>query len=428
MTASPPVRAGATGSAGWIQRHGLILGGVLIAAVAGAGVLVVASLAGMERSQLKSYRALAANIAETSSNFALDRRAANMFDLLALLAKLPDIQYIAYWEDARRVLETGNGRDLDARLLALPESGPEGVVRDGRFYLTRPLSGAGGEAAATRLQIVFSLQAFQRKKAAILRATAFSGASLCALAAALFGLAALTRRLEEARFRKAEMIEKIAHNANNYLTSLMGKLDNALLISRKALPRAQVESNVEGAMRSAANVEHLIRAFYNHEHAEAGTLELRLQDVPLEPVLRETVESLADAAARKGQSLEWHAGRPGLPVRADAEHLASLLENLVNNAVKYAPDQTRIRVSAEEAPGRVVFRVRDEGPGIPRQDRERVFERYVRLRKDVPGTGLGLAYARQVALLMGGRLEIEDADGPGTVFAATLRPGEGGEA
>ena len=110
------------------------------------------------------------------------------------------------------------------------------------------------------------------------------------------------------------------------------------------------------------------------------------------------------------------------PVRVDAAQLEHALVNLLENALKFSSPTDRIELSAETVGREVVVRVVDHGPGIPANERERIFEPFARgANGDVgPGSGLGLAIARGFVQLNGGRLWLESARETGTIFALAL--------
>jgi two-component system sensor histidine kinase KdpD len=115
----------------------------------------------------------------------------------------------------------------------------------------------------------------------------------------------------------------------------------------------------------------------------------------------------------------------GLPdVFADAQRVGQVLENLVENAAKYAPSGTAVRVSARVSGGFLEISVADEGPGIPKQDREKVFQAFYRADEkttiNIKGAGLGLTICRRLIEAHGGRIWVEDQSGPGTVISFTL--------
>jgi two-component system sensor histidine kinase SenX3 len=103
-----------------------------------------------------------------------------------------------------------------------------------------------------------------------------------------------------------------------------------------------------------------------------------------------------------------------------------VLGNLIDNAVKYSPEDGKVEVTAVLAEGRVRIAVRDDGPGIPREQQERIFEKFG--RADVPGSskpgsGLGLFIARSIAEAHGGTLEVSSVPREGATFVLTLPAG-----
>jgi two-component system sensor histidine kinase VicK len=113
-------------------------------------------------------------------------------------------------------------------------------------------------------------------------------------------------------------------------------------------------------------------------------------------------------------------------IRGDRARLRQVLGNLIDNAVKYSPEGGEVRVSAAAVNAAVRIAVRDDGPGIPRDQQRRIFEKFGRV--DVPGaskpgTGLGLFIARSIAEAHGGSLDVSSGIEPGTTFTVVLPAG-----
>src|SRR5439155_1166434 len=145
--------------------------------------------------------------------------------------------------------------------------------------------------------------------------------------------------------------------------------------------------------------------------ALANQAALAIDKASLYALERKTTESLRE--------LERARADQPLFVRGDKRRTAEVVAGLVHNATKYAPEGTRIAVRIEGADDRAIVRVRDEGPGVPPQDRARIFEPYARgvAHDDIAGSGIGLFAARRVVEGQGGDLWLEDAPGGGAVFA-----------
>jgi len=113
-------------------------------------------------------------------------------------------------------------------------------------------------------------------------------------------------------------------------------------------------------------------------------------------------------------------------VSGDATRLRQALDNLVDNAAQHAPDGTAVRVTARAKAGEVVVEVTDEGTGVPPGDLFRIFDPGVRATDARPGSGLGLAVVRAVALAHGGRAEVQSSPGEGATFRLVLPAVSGG--
>jgi signal transduction histidine kinase len=140
----------------------------------------------------------------------------------------------------------------------------------------------------------------------------------------------------------------------------------------------------------------------------------------------EVVGSFADAARRKQTALV-QAGDGAPEVVSDPERLRRILDNLVENAIKYTPAGGKVEVSSGPGPGGgAVFTVADDGPGIAAEHLPRIFERFYRVDKarslDQGGTGLGLSIVRHLAEGMRARVSVESEPGRGTRFTVTVPP------
>jgi PAS domain S-box-containing protein len=230
----------------------------------------------------------------------------------------------------------------------------------------------------------------------------------------------------DAEEAKTRFLSTISHEMRTPLNAILGFLE--------LLPREQEESvraeYVAIAQRSAGDllslVERLIQAA---SLTGADNIDHDLLDVELAPFLARIAERYKQPAARKKIGLEFEA-ETGAPRRAvlDASRVEAILEILIGNAVKFSHGGT-IRLSAGRGEGgrTLVFSVADEGIGIPRGQRDRVFESFFQVdqgrARKYGGLGLGLFVARQLCDLIGGSLELKSEDGKGSTFSLVL-PGE----
>jgi signal transduction histidine kinase len=154
---------------------------------------------------------------------------------------------------------------------------------------------------------------------------------------------------------------------------------------------------------------------------EAGKIELTPTSVVLSQLAGEVVEQLRPLATAKRQRLEVHTAERGLTIRGDRDRLSQVITNLVDNAIKYTPEEGSITVGiAREGPDRARLSVSDTGVGIPKEFLPKVFERFFRAahlhESGSKGLGLGLSIVKSLVELHGGTISVESVVGRGTTF------------
>jgi len=155
---------------------------------------------------------------------------------------------------------------------------------------------------------------------------------------------------------------------------------------------------------------------------EAGRMELTREHVTVASAFAEVISGLYPLAEKKSQALLQKV-EPNLHVYADTMRFKQILVNLVANAIKFTPEDGRIELVARRVEDQVRMEVRDNGPGIPPDQQQRIFEAFVRLTQPVvptEGTGLGLAITSRLVELHGSKLGIESQPGEGTSFYFSL--------
>jgi two-component system phosphate regulon sensor histidine kinase PhoR len=179
----------------------------------------------------------------------------------------------------------------------------------------------------------------------------------------------------------------------------------------------------------AERLHALILDLISLARIESGEEVLELQPLPLGPVVAACLERHRARAEARGQTLEAvppHDGNqaPDPTAWADEEAVGQILDNLVDNALKYTPDGGRIRVGWQARDGQVCVQVEDTGIGIPEQDLPRIFERFYRVDKarsrEVGGTGLGLSIVKHLVQAMRGAVHAVSRPGKGTTFTVWL--------
>ena len=225
------------------------------------------------------------------------------------------------------------------------------------------------------------------------------------------------RRTDAERKR---FVSTVAHELRAPIAGLGGYLD--LLLERPDADPGDREEFLERSRRIVDTMAELVDDLLEVARIGSDALDLEIGKVSLADVLVAARDQLAPPAAAKPVGLVF---RPGSRLRTavgDRGRVGQMVVNLVGNAVKYTPAGGSVEVEAAfDGPVSLVL-VRDSGPGIPRTEVERIFEPFVRLdlHRSVPGTGLGLPIARDLARMMGGDIGVASAEGLGSTFVLAL--------
>jgi two-component system OmpR family sensor kinase len=248
--------------------------------------------------------------------------------------------------------------------------------------------------------------AVERRSPALLEPLSESGLprEVQPLVGALNGLLG---RLSHALAAQRSFIADAAHELRTPLTAVHLQAQLAERATDEAERRAALADLKGGLERATRLVEQLL----TQAREEPGVADRPEATIDLPALAREVVADLAPLAAAKRIDLGLNADSP-VQVRGDADALATLLSNLVDNALRYTPEGGRVDVGVAIDGGRAMLSVRDSGPGIPEADRERVFDRFVRgsvTAGAVRGSGLGLSIVKRIAERHGADIAV----GPG---------------
>jgi two-component system sensor histidine kinase CiaH len=196
----------------------------------------------------------------------------------------------------------------------------------------------------------------------------------------------------------------------------------AEILERERLVSDEGRPFVEDIEAEADRLARLVEDLLTLASTDAGVLKVDRHPIDLAEVARDTVRRATSMAEERRVRLT--VGSTGTTrIEGDRDRLVQLLLILVDNASAHSPDGGTVTVSVDGSARRVVLSVADEGPGVPEEERERVFEPFHRLRDErrtEGGTGLGLAIARRLAQSHGAAIEVDDAPGGGARFRVTF--------
>jgi signal transduction histidine kinase len=315
------------------------------------------------------------------------------------------------------VARDGAGELLHGELWTRPEASLYG---DGSFYGTVALTPADA-FAGVELRVTLLPRVAERLVEGGLPASRLPLAiGLLTLTGALMGIAVRQlRRGHELVNLRARFVRNVSHELRTPLQQIL--LFTDLLRSGRLEDDAERSQALEIMSAETHRLIGMVGNLLRFSDTEGAAL--RLATVDLASVAEETVEAFRPlAAGRRGDIRVTTVDRVG--VRADADALKRVLINLLDNAVKYGPEGQTIRVEVRRSEEWGEVSVSDSGPGIPEQDRARIWEAFSRLEREeggaTAGSGIGLSIVRQIIDSMGGRVAVRDAVPEGACFTFAL--------
>ena len=222
---------------------------------------------------------------------------------------------------------------------------------------------------------------------------------------------------------KSEFVSTVSHElrtplcifkniVSNAMAGVMGKLSHKLYDSLKM------------ADRSIDRLSRIVGDFLDISKIESGSLKLDVRPMVMQVVASEVVNSLQALAAAKGIEIELSAGEEELVINADQGRVSQMLTNLIGNSIKFIPVNGHIEVKIEDSESEVCVSVKDDGPGLSKEEIDKIFDRFVQIHQisgpGEHGTGLGLTITKELIELHGGRIWVESVLGEGCKFCFAL--------
>ncbi|MCZ6508064.1 MAG: ATP-binding protein [Acidobacteria bacterium] len=244
----------------------------------------------------------------------------------------------------------------------------------------------------------------------------------------------MVRRLRELDELKRDFLSHVSHELNTPLVAM--RETNELVLDGLAGPLTQEQKHMlELNREAAARLSGMIRRVLDLSRLEAGAMQYDFEALELGQLLQRVVDEFTAAAREREVTLDLALPGSDVVARCDRDRLHQVMGNLLANAIKFAPAGSCVRVALEArgrtgAPvtwqrgrdsGQAVMTVRDEGPGVPAEHREQIFEKFHRgSRRGSHGFGLGLTISREIVAAHGGRIWVRDNRPQGCVFGVEL--------
>jgi signal transduction histidine kinase len=237
----------------------------------------------------------------------------------------------------------------------------------------------------------------------------------------------MTREYEVERM-KSEFLANVSHELRTPLTPIIGYSE---LMSRRDVPTDRAREFASGILTGARRLERIVAMLVDFSAIEGGRLALSLEDVDLPPVVERSVDAWRERTAKHRFETDVP---PGIPAaRADATLIGRVIDELMDNAVKYSPEGGRVSVAlaSENSRGTGLVRVEvsDQGIGIESGDLDSIFQDFSQVdasfTRSFGGLGLGLAFVKRVVEAHGGTITVTSEPGRGSTFSFTVPAADG---
>ena len=230
---------------------------------------------------------------------------------------------------------------------------------------------------------------------------------------------------EKASQAKSEFLSRVSHELRTPLNAILGFGQLLENYSNQTLSKLQY-SQVNEILKAGHHLLELINDVLDLSNIEAGKMKVKIECIPLKPVLEETLGMVEPMAGDKGVTLvSDFANLENLKVSGDRTRLKQVFLNLFTNAIKYNRDRGSVHIRGQaEGEGSVRVHIEDTGRGIPRDKQEIIFEPFQRLEygpAPVEGTGMGLSIVKNLMTMMGGEIDVHSDGKTGSRFTVTFR-------
>lgn len=225
-------------------------------------------------------------------------------------------------------------------------------------------------------------------------------------------------RLEELNQTKNKFLGMCAHDLRNPLTSIMG-FSELLSCNNVVENNENLNKSIKIIQSSSLRMLNIVNNFLDISVIESGKLELQLTKGPIKPIIEEYIETCTVLADKKDIKIKKLLNNTS-DMYFDKYRISQILDNIIGNAVKYSPQGSVIHIELNEVNNFIEISIKDEGPGIEKQDMRNLFKEYHRLKAQPTGgeksAGLGLAITKKIVDYHKGKIKVESSPGKGSTF------------
>lgn len=222
---------------------------------------------------------------------------------------------------------------------------------------------------------------------------------------------------------KSEFVSVASHQLRTPLSAI--KWETELLLSklRKGLNKKQLK-NVENIDVLSIRMIRLVNDLLDVARIEQRRLILKKEPVDLEKITQEIIAEMNPIMKSRNIEIVFNCGKNNPKIIGDSSRLKMVVENLVNNSIKYTTNRGKIEIKIAKKEGNLVFNIKDNGVGIPEEQQKRIFDKFFRsdniVKYQTEGTGLGLYISKNIIEQLGGKIWFQSVENLGSIFSFSL--------
>lgn len=224
-------------------------------------------------------------------------------------------------------------------------------------------------------------------------------------------------QLKVSNQHKLQFFTNISHELKTPLTLIFSPLKQLL---RKNISEAEIKTALPSLYRNVRRMMVLIDQLLEFRKSEMSTLKMKLSKADCIEVCEEVIDYFEYYSKNEGIKLILEAEQEQMEVELDRDKFIKIMFNLISNALKHSKSGDSVFITVSWDDDNIRVQVRDDGPGIHKEDQGHIFERYYQLEKEEAGTGIGLALTKHLVEIHGGKISIESQVGEGAVFTVVL--------
>lgn len=227
-------------------------------------------------------------------------------------------------------------------------------------------------------------------------------------------------KIAEASRIRTEFVRIVSHQLRSPITNLSWAIDGLMSGDLGRIAESQLEY-FKILKENSARMKELIKDLLVTSRIEEGTLPIKKEKVSLVEIIKSLVSEFQPFARASNVETEFSFDENLPKTLTDPQQIKVVMENLLDNAIRYSQRKGKIKIRLERKGGDICFEIKDSGVGIPKEDQKYIFQKFFRSKsKEKGGTGLGLFITKSIIEKLGGKIWFESKEGEGTTFYFTL--------